>query len=208
MANKIVISYNLNKNHTFGDFVSRKISHEKWTDAKNPMPEEGGIYVIFNGTHRSKNFYVGVGKDLKDRFKHRAEAVVHLGFSYTDLEKIYIWHGTIHCSYDSGSDMLDENNEKELKGKDYKPENVLFPGKVLPEDLPEKEKLEKINLEHLLVRFLFHHLSDDIKKELTCTNTLLMTDFENSTSHNFEVEVDITHTGNSLKKTLKPGEKW
>ncbi len=93
-----LVYYHLDQRMSFQKFLNQPDPAHPgdYFDAVNPLPGVGGIYVIWNGTHATNNVYIGVAQDIHKRFNPRAEAMVHLGFTFDDLKELVVWYGTVH----------------------------------------------------------------------------------------------------------------
>lgn len=101
-----------------------------------------GMYIIANID--INNRYAGISTDLTQRFNTRLATVTEMGFSEQQMEKIWLFWGTVATQNTPG--YLGNNNPQFVMVTDYSAPLVVNVDGV------------GINLEKLLIRFLLLHL--------------------------------------------------
>ena len=98
------IYYDLFNSATCGGMAPEYVGDGEFGQATLP---EGmamsGIYVIWNAI--SKNRYVGISNNIKDRFKGRLEVITEMGFDSRDLNNICIFWGSVYV-WNDNSEIL------------------------------------------------------------------------------------------------------
>lgn len=104
--------------------------------ARNPLPQTGGIYLIFNS--EQNNRYIGIAKNFHSRFQKRMETVTELGLSQKEMTNIWVWIGTV--DWENSSNGMTQEAEFKAGGYGGNVDNKGF-----------------IDFEHVLIRYFLAH---------------------------------------------------